>query len=339
MRDLVLTHPNLALSVLVRTPEQAAKLNTVHPTVTTIIGDFDSHDLLVSTAFDSDLVLHISGDYENGIVSLLEGIGKRPAGHRFFIHITGTANLIDPKLELGVLAPHRYSDVADYQTIMAFGPERWHTALEHKIIETSVENGVKTVILAPPMIFGRGSGTGSTSSYSFEYARAMMKRGRGFLIGSGSNIWSACSIDDVSSGIIFTLDEILKELEGDGKGRIEYGWDGYYFIEAGQSSLRHVVEIVLDELKKLGAIDNTEIDELTLEEAKKLHDKADLLFGTNSRSKAERLPALGWAPNDDWEQSLRETTRQDYLTFKEKKGPTMSWDSISYLDAENARSI
>lgn len=317
LTDLTKTNPgSLALTVLVRTQAQATTINEVHPRVTTLVGDFNSHELLVSAASEADVVLHIAGDFENGIFSLLEGVGKHPPGKRIFIHTTGSANLIDPKLPLGLNAPKRYSDVSDYAEIMAFPDERWHIPLEHKLIKTSIDKDIKTVILAPAQIYGRGSGTGSISTHSSEYARQVLKRGRGFLLGNGSNAWSGSSVGDVSSAIIFVLEETFQELWKHGGGKIEYGWNGYYFIEAGECSMRERAEIILPYLKELGAIESVEIDELSTEEVDKMSPIASVIFGTSSRSKADRLLALGWKPRDDWRSKMKEAAKADFLASK-----------------------
>lgn len=312
-------HPSLSLTVLVRTATQASKINAVHPTVKTVIGDFNSHDLLVTNARNSDIVLHIAGDFESGIFSLIEGLASQPSDRKgIFIHVTGSASLIDlQNPDYGNDSAKVYSDVDDYTEIMAFPEDRWHVALEHKIIKTSIEKGIKTTILAPAQIYGVGRGTGSNLTYSSEYARAVLKRGRGFLLGKGESRWSGCSVGDVASAIVFVLDETVKEFQKDGAGKIEYGWDGYYFIEAGECSTKERSEIALQHLKGLGAIDSDETDELDVEEIKAVNAMGPVLYGTSSRSKADRLRSLGWKAKDDWRGKLRESTSAVWKAFKE----------------------
>ncbi len=50
-------HPEFELTVLVRTEEQAQKVKARWPHMRTVVGDLDSHDLLVREAAASDVVL------------------------------------------------------------------------------------------------------------------------------------------------------------------------------------------------------------------------------------------------------------------------------------------
>jgi len=321
--DLTKSNPSLALTVLVRTEAQATKINEAYPEVKVVIGDFDSHDLMVSTASESDVVLHIAGDFEpakTAIFSLLEGVGQRPTGRKFFIHISGSSTLIDPNYPPDRKARKRYSDVSDYEEIMNLSRDRPHVTLERQIVEIGTEKDIKTTILAPPYIYGEGRGTCSRTTYSFEYARQVLKRGKGFLLGKGHNSWSVSSVGDVSSAIIFVLEEVLKELEKEGAGKVEYGPKGYYFIESGaESTTRDRANTVLKYLKEQGAIDSIEIETLGPKDIIKMFPTAMFIFGSSSRSKADRLRALGWEPKDDWREKLEESTKVVLEEFRASK--------------------
>jgi len=52
-------HPEFEMTALVRTEEQAQKVQARWPHMRTVVGDLDSHDLLVREAAASDIVLRM----------------------------------------------------------------------------------------------------------------------------------------------------------------------------------------------------------------------------------------------------------------------------------------
>jgi nucleoside-diphosphate-sugar epimerase len=56
-QTLSLKHPEFEMTALVRTEEQAQKVQARWSHIRTVVGDLDSHDLLVREAAASDVVL------------------------------------------------------------------------------------------------------------------------------------------------------------------------------------------------------------------------------------------------------------------------------------------
>ena len=69
-----------------------------------------------------------------------------------------------------------------------------------------------------------------------------------------------------------------------------------------------------------GAISTAEIDKISVDEAKKLHPFAFVLWGGNARSRAERLRMLGWQPKEKSVWDLMEEIADDEIArFRERR--------------------
>lgn len=110
--------PSYHLIALVRNTEQAEVITTAYPAVETIIGDPESHDVLVEAAKRAVVVLRMfpsrlqlfavqppkdkhlklelaSADFVPSITSIISGPAQGKRGKYLYIHISGTAIIND----------------------------------------------------------------------------------------------------------------------------------------------------------------------------------------------------------------------------------------------------
>jgi nucleoside-diphosphate-sugar epimerase len=297
------TFPAAEYSVLVRTKEQADVITWTYPSVTTILGDISSKEIVIAAANAADVVIDIAGDNESGIHNILSGLAsKRDKGT--LIHVSGITCLLDPaSLNLGHAAPRVYNDADDKAEIVSLGSDREHAALDQSIMRAPEEMGVKTVILSSCQIMGNGSGPWKKETFGHGYVKTVLGRGKGFVVEKGENVWSWCSVRDVASAIVFTLGKVIS-----GSSAIEYGQDGYYFVQTGEVCFREQAQAVATKLQQLGKLDTDAIDELTVPQATEIHPYAGLLWGASCRSRAARLRSIGWSPQEtDWKALMDET--------------------------------
>jgi hypothetical protein len=80
-------------------------------------------------------------------------------------------------------------------------------------------------------------------------------------------------------------------------GAATWGPQGYYFVEAGEFAWREISGELAQLLHAQGKIASSVVDQLTVEEATKVHWWAPVLWGGNSRSRASRIRTLGWRPD------------------------------------------
>lgn len=100
------------------------------------------------------------------------------------ICVSGAVNLID--FPFGVATPTivRDSDDASFLTSL---PHDWvHAAIEQKIISESERLGIKTVIVSPPQVHGKGRGV---KKYGYAlYTDAVVKHRKDFAVNEGGNV-------------------------------------------------------------------------------------------------------------------------------------------------------
>jgi len=307
LHALVQHFPQWSIKTLVRTPEQGKLLTETYSCVTPVIGTLESYDLIVSESSKADVVLLAANvDHEAGTNALLDGAKKHPQA--VFIVLSGSASLLDlSNLNPGKPAPRRYSDVSDAEEIWNLPRDRLHVSIERRIALESDAAGIRTIILAPSQIFHTGVGVGRKDSYLHYHPRAIMDHGKPFVIDEGNNIWAWIEIEDLASAVVFLITEALKP-----DTQLGFGRHGYYFCQAGELSALEQAEVLAQELKTMGAIEDTQIEHITPEEALKIDPFGVMLWGTSMRSRAERLKVLGWEPKvTDWRPLVKLAARQE----------------------------
>lgn len=315
LHTLTQTFPDFHITALVRASNQAASLQEEYPNVETVIGTLDSRNLLVKEAAKADIVLHASNaDHEAGTFSLLDGLkSKCSIDKGVFIHISGAASLINLTSICPGSSGKVYSDIDDADEIYNLPETRIHVAIERRLMLESEKSGVKTVILAPPMIFPSGTGIGKQDSYGNLYARAIMDTGYPFVIGEGRNLSCWISSDDLADVVCFVIKEASK---GPGS-RLTYGKDGYHFCEASELEVVEQARWTAKELKRLGAIKTSSVVSVSPKKSCELHQWAVLLWGTGMRTRADKLRALGWRPKtEDWVPFVRDMAKAEFEAKK-----------------------
>ncbi|KAF4459834.1 nucleoside-diphosphate-sugar epimerase [Fusarium albosuccineum] len=221
LNTLVTAHPEYDITVLLREP--SAAFSITYPGVRVLKGDFDSSKLLKEAASKASIVVHHgNSDHEPAVKALIAGLLERASASlpAFYIHLGGSA-IISQWDNLGELHPKIWSDIDDVDAIWSFPVESIHRNTELLIQEAWSKHGdkLKTAIVCPPNIHGRGTGPIRIDSFYVPslYAESL-KLGATFYLGSGSNIYSRVHIEDVAQ--VFLR---LVEAAADGGQGAEWG--------------------------------------------------------------------------------------------------------------------
>ncbi|UPK92247.1 hypothetical protein LCI18_003182 [Fusarium solani-melongenae] len=301
LNTLVTAHPDYNISVLLRKP--IASFSDAYPGVKVLLGDFDSTDLLKDAASKADIVIHHgNSDYVPAVKSLIAGVIERAQASKpaFYIHLGGTAIIADYN-NLGELSPKVWSDVDDLDAIWSFPAESIHRETEFLIQEAWSKYGdkLKTAVVCPPNMHGKGTGPGRADSfYVPSFWAESLKLGATFYLGSGSNIYSRAHVEDVAQ--VFLK---LVEAAVDGGQGADWGRQGYYFTAVEEVTQYDIAVAVGKILKSKGQLSTEVPRQVSLEELDSmltyipLEGTARLLFGSNSRSKPDRAQKwLGFKP-------------------------------------------
>ena len=138
--------------------------------------------------------------------------------------------------------------------------------------------GVRSVVIRPSLIYGRGIGVAS-SSVQIPKLIEQAQKGVARHIGRGLNVWSNVHITDV-------VDLYVLALEHAPAGSL-------FYAENGEESMKSAVEAISRMLGLGGRTEDWPVEEA----AAALGPGAHLTFGSNSRVRAVKArKVLGWAP-------------------------------------------
>ncbi|MCJ1477868.1 hypothetical protein MMC13_006541 [Lambiella insularis] len=306
LASLYTAHPDIHITALVRKESDAEQLQRVYPSLLIVIGSLSSPSLLTFHAAAADFVIHMGGDNVPAVCTMIDGLAASSSTGKplpQIISISGPRSLLDLSVPItGIESPNSkvWSDIADAHTILSFPKERMHAEADQEIIRHSIAKGVGTMLLSPGQLWGRSRGLLKKESAAATYYAAVKRRGRAFVIGDGSAAWSWISIDDLGDAVVFLVEQAL--LSGDDrKGQVGVNEEGYYFVQAGDVSLRERAEAVN---KRLGF---SEVERVSLEVAQELHPFGHIMWGCGARFRADKLRQLGWRPNElDWRLLMEE---------------------------------
>ncbi|KAI9754560.1 MAG: peroxisome- protein [Chaenotheca gracillima] len=292
LQAIVAKHPEYQITALVRNDSQAQAVTKQFPKVKTVIGDLDSVDVLTQEAGKADLVLNFANADHAGAVSTLTRALKGTSGR--LIHTSGTGVLHDARNGYGEPSDKVYHDVDDVQEITSLDLSQPHRDTDIALIQGGKDNAVPTTIVCPPLIYGEGKGPVKTLSTQIPLLiKHILARGKGLKVGQGKNLWGNVHIDDLSDAYVLLVEEALKP----NGGNVTWGPSGYYFIENGEHVWGDVATATTKVLQQKSHISTADVEGLPEDEINKIQPFGAVLWGGNSRGKAQRIRALGWKPH------------------------------------------
>jgi nucleoside-diphosphate-sugar epimerase len=258
------------VSGLVRSDEAATALAKLG--VTPVKGSLDDADVLAGAALDADVTINAANaGHRAAAESMLEAVAK--AG-KTFLHTSGSS-IVGTRARGELI-----ETVFDEDTPFTPTPQRAARVEIDNMVRGAARNGVRSIVIAPSLIYGRGHGLNPHSIQVPWLIEVAKKFGVAKYIGPGENRWANVHIDDVM--LLYVL-AIEKAPAG-----------AFYYAENGENSMREVCEAIS---RMLGQ--NGRTQSMTAEEAAKEwgDGPANDTMGSNSRVRAKRAPReLDWRP-------------------------------------------
>jgi len=259
------------VSGLARSAETADALEKLG--IAPVRGTLEDAEVLATAAQEADAVVDAANAaHRDAAEALLKGLaGRRKA----FIHTSGSS-IVGTRAG-GDLR----EDVFDEDTPFTPSPARVGRVTLDNDIRAAAANGVRSIIIAPSLIYGRGRGLNPHSMQVPWLIALAKKHGVAKHIGSGENRWSNVHIDDLVALYALALEKAPA--------------GAFYFAENGENSMRDVSEAVS---RMLGFGGRTQA--MTVEEAAAEWGEgaAKDTMGSNSRVRAKRArEELGWQPH------------------------------------------
>ncbi|KAF2175102.1 NAD(P)-binding protein [Zopfia rhizophila CBS 207.26] len=299
---IVTNHPEYDITVLLRSVP--LNFSTRYPNVKIIKGDYDSFDILAEAASQANVVVHNgNSDHPPSLNALIAGLLRRSTPG-FLIFLSGTGMLSDWQSEtyLGKLNPKIWSDIKDMDEITSRPDSELHRITEKIVQEAAAKHGdkLKTAIMCPPDIYGRGKGLAKTGSVMVPvFVNEAKNVGRVFYTGQGTNTRGWVHIDD-----LMRLYLKVVEAAAGGGGNADWGKEGYYFASTQEISQLDLAKATGKILKKHNIIDNEEPVQISLEQVdamlkgRSIPKISRYLFASNSRTRPERAEKLfGYKPS------------------------------------------
>lgn len=291
----------LEFSALIRRPEQAAKLEALGVKTLHFQG-LDDLEAIKKAASKHDVVINAaSASHDTSAKALIEGLAlrKKVTGKdAYMIHTSGTSILGDHPYTGTDQSAKIWSDEKDDLFAMEKEyPERYgQRVTDVAVVETGKSLGVKTYIVVPPTIYGKGSGPIATLSQQVpNLARLARKRGSAVVIETGKGIWNHVHIDDLSD---FYLRLFIAVIEN--QSSLPSGADAIFFVESGEHTWLQVSQGIANALHKRNLLATNEVQSISLKEAAEAITKGneslvEITLASNSRARADfARNRLGW---------------------------------------------
>lgn len=216
----------------------------------------------------------------------------------WWIHTSGTGILTWEDFrtgEYGFFRNNAYDDWEKISQVTSLPDDALHREVDKIVLRANSQNpkSCKTAILAPPMIYGPSRGPCNRRSIqTYELAKTILKKQKGFKVGTGENVWHQVHVQDLSNAFL-----ALGEAAAAGGGKATWGAEGYYFAESGQFKWGDIATSLTKIAKEQGRIASADVEQIDGKTADEYDALGAYMWGTNSIGHAIRTrKLLGWEP-------------------------------------------
>ncbi|ORY06502.1 hypothetical protein BCR34DRAFT_590578 [Clohesyomyces aquaticus] len=285
------THPEYSISALIRTQGKVNLVTKAYPKVRVVLGSLDDSSILRKEAATADIVIH-------------------------------TADASDHTEKYGTLGEWDEKEFDDWEGVGALTglpDEAFHRNVDRIVIGAGSgreAEKVKTAVVCPPTIYGRGRGPANARSrQAYEMAHLILTGQYIPIIGAGKARWNHVHVADLADVfVLLTEAAVAKNLDPE-----LWGEKGYLIIENGEHVWADLARLMGKKAEELGFVEGKlEEKELSKEKALDQAGFEAVSWGLNSRAKGTRAKkVLGWKPSRP---SLEETVEEILKDEKARLG-------------------
>jgi nucleoside-diphosphate-sugar epimerase len=238
-----------------------------------VTGTLDDAELLAREAKRADAVINAAdSDHRAAAETLVKALAGT---NKTLLHTSGSSIVADTAA--GEASDRVYDD-SIYEAGSGWAPvpdKAARVAIDRLILSLQDARGI---VLCPCLIYGRGLGADPDSIQLPTLAEQARKTGVARHVGNGRNIWSTVHIEDVADAYVMALAKAPPA--------------SFLFVENGEANFRDMVGAIA-RAQHLASPQPWPIDDAIRELG---HGRAMYSLASNSRVRATRLRALGWAP-------------------------------------------
>jgi nucleoside-diphosphate-sugar epimerase len=295
------------ITTMVRRPDAASEFESLG--IKVIHGTLDSKEIIIKQVAQSDIVIHTAtADHLPSVQSVIEGVENRAKAGKstIYIHTSGASLLGDESAGEYVHDKIFYDDKPE--DIDALPESAPHRLVDLAIVQARSRLGsaAKLAIMIPPVIYG----VSSTKRLSIQLptmARYSIKHGYAGHIGKGLSIWSQVHVKDLVRAYVL----LVSWLEGNDSSDIHE--NPYFFCENGcELSWGECAAEIGRVLHQNGHFKSAETRTIPKDLYGDIFgtEYTDIVLGSNSRNRAQRIRKLGWQPQ---EKGTLDSLREDEL--------------------------
>jgi nucleoside-diphosphate-sugar epimerase len=193
-----------------------------------------AHDIVVSCASAMD---------EPSCLALVEGLGerkRRSSDPVLYIHTSGTSNFGDHAISGEEVNLSVRSDEDDIYSWESETADKWILRkVDVAITDAGERLNVKTVIVNPPLIYGTGTGPVNQRSLQVPaLVKLALHAKHALVLGKGEGLWTTIHIADVATFYALLVQRFVAG------AHFQTGKQGYYFVEAGETSWLQISQAI-----------------------------------------------------------------------------------------------
>jgi len=260
------------VSGLARSDNVAAALAKLG--VTPVHGTLDDAEVLARAAYDADVTINAaSAGHRAAAESMLKALANTG---KTFLHTDGSS-IVGTRAR-GELV----EKVFDEDTPFMPTPQRAARVEIDQMMRGAARNGVRSVVIAPSLIYGLGHGLNPHSIQVPWLIQVAKKFGVAKHIGPGENRWANVHIDDLIALYVLAIEKAPA--------------GAFYYAENGENSMREVCEAISRMLRQGRRTQSMTVEEAAIEWG---DGPANDTMGSNSRVRAKRARTeLNWQPKE-----------------------------------------
>ncbi|KAF5653379.1 nucleoside diphosphate sugar epimerase [Fusarium sp. NRRL 25303] len=278
LHELTQAHPEYTIATLVRDANAAETIAKAYPRVRTVVGDLDDSALVEQEASQALVVLS------------------------YLIQISGASllpvkDLSSPSFKPGEPSSEVWDDLDGVSSILDLIRSHDSRVVDNYVLTIAKETpSVKTALVLPPIIFGKGQGPVKQRSVQIPaLSKVAIERGHAVRAGRGLAAWTNVHVADLAR--LFTI--LAEKGAGGSEDENVWGEKGIYLPGVGELTWADISDRVAKAAKDQGLIDTLDVEELYKPEVDTALPAGSVFFGSNARSKPSRATeVLGWKPKE-----------------------------------------
>src|SRR5262245_61073509 len=174
---------------LVRSAEKARPLK--ERGITPILGTLDDAAILTGAARQADAVIHAAdADHSEAIETLIAALGH---SGKLLVHTSGSSIVAD-EADGEFASPVVFTEDTYFEPVPNRRPR---VAIDRRVRQAGIDQGIRTVVICPSMIYGTGRGLQPDSDQIPKLTALAKQVGAGVYFGKGLNRYSNVHIDDL----------------------------------------------------------------------------------------------------------------------------------------------